>query len=223
MENLHQKVKAIRLLKGLTQEQVGQQLGTTKANYNRMEKGYVKIGSPKLAKLAEVFGMTPAAITAFESAETQAVSRAEQAVLHVQQELVRAEQTVRHLQQELERVKQDVALARAEKEVIKASTQRYVEQTEALLTESDTFFRYFYQLLLVIPPTEDKEEALAILNTAWVRLVSYSGRLTPEAEQEYLEHRAESPLSSAKQSTLETVALAMRFHYQKRAKVPQED
>lgn len=223
MENLHQKMKAIRLLQGLTQEQVGQHLGTTKANYNRMEKGYVKISSPKLAKLAEVFSMTPAAITAFESEETQAVSRAAETVLQLRQELVQAKQTVLDLQQELERTKQDVALARTEKELLRASTQRYVEQTETLLTESDTFFRYFYQLLIANPPAEGEEAALANLNKSWGRLVSYHGGASPEAEQAYLTHRAESPLASAKLASLDTVAIAMRFLYQARAKVPQED
>lgn len=224
MENLHQKVKAIRLLKGLTQEQVGQQLGTTKANYNRMEKGYVAISSPKLVKLAELFGMTPAAITAFQSEETQAVSRAEQSVLHLEKKVLRAEQTVLHLQQQLERAEQNVALARAEKEAMRASQQHYIEQAEPLLTESQTFFRYFYELLVTVFPT-DGENAVSLteLNKAWRKLVSFSGRITPEAEQAYAKHRAESPLAAAKQGDLDGAAQAMRFLYQNRPKVPQGD
>lgn len=224
MENLNQKLKAIRLLQGLTQEQVGQQLGTTKANYNRMEKGYVEISSARLVKLAELFGMTPAAITAFQSAETQAVSRAEQAVLRLEQELLQAKQTVMDLQQALARSEQDVALARAEKEAMRAFQQRYIEQTEDLLTESHTFFRYFYQLLRKVSPTNgEKDVSLTELKEAWGKLVRFGGGTPREAEQAYLDHRAESPLVAAKQAELWQAVLSMRMLYQRRAKVLQED
>jgi transcriptional regulator with XRE-family HTH domain len=224
MENLHQKVKAIRLLKGLTQEQVGQQLGTTKANYNRMEKGYVEISALRLAQLAELFGMTPAAITAFESAEKQAVSRAEQTVLRLEKELLEVKQTVQDLRKRLDREEENLELERRGKQALRTSMQRYVEQNEDLLTESETFFRYFFQLLVTLFPT-DGENAVSLtdINKAWGKLVGYRGGISPEAEQAYLDHRAESPLTSAKLGELDMAAQAMRYLYQTRPKAPLGD
>ena len=58
MSILHEKLRAIRTQKGLTQEQVSHALGTTKGNYNRIEKGRVGVSSTKLKQLAELFNMT---------------------------------------------------------------------------------------------------------------------------------------------------------------------
>jgi transcriptional regulator with XRE-family HTH domain len=58
MSILHEKVRAIRIQKGLTQEQVSHALKTTKGNYNRIEKGKVGVSSTKLKQLAELFNMT---------------------------------------------------------------------------------------------------------------------------------------------------------------------
>lgn len=59
MATLNEKIRAIRLAKGMTQEQVGKALGTTKGNYNRIEKGNVGVSATKLEQLAALFKMSP--------------------------------------------------------------------------------------------------------------------------------------------------------------------
>lgn len=171
MKNLNEKVRAIRLLKGITQEKAGQYLGTTKANFNRIEKGHVDVSPAKLAKLAELFEMTPEQIENFQSEKDQAVAEVEQ------------------LKQEITRLR------------------NYIDQTEALLTESQTFFRYCFQLLLNVFPSDGKKQvSLPQLNKEWAKLVSFSLK-------EYETHRHESPLAIAKQRDFDSAVMGMRQRF----------
>ncbi|MCB2380404.1 helix-turn-helix transcriptional regulator [Hymenobacter sp. BT635] len=177
MQHLHEKVRAIRLRKGITQEQAGSHLNTTKSNYNRMEKGHVEVSPSKLIKLAELFEMTPEAIASFQTEEAQSAARSE-------------------LEQLRERV---------------ARLEGYVAQTDQLLTESATFFRYFERLLNeVFYQGKDQPASLEDLNREWARLVSYSGENTEAAQRERAQHQMESPLMAAKLSQLEMVVQAMQ-------------
>lgn len=187
MEKLNEKVRAIRQLKGLTQEQVGQHLGTTKANYNRIEKGHVEVSPAKLVKLAELFKMKPEEVEGFRSDKDKAVDEAEQLKRHI------------------------------------AALQRYIDQTDDLLTESQTFFRYFYKLLQQLFPGDGGNAvSLAEINQAWAKMVSYSGANTPEAEAQYDAHRQESPLAIAKQRDLDAAVILMLqlFSFHAKGKIP---
>ncbi|UOQ55641.1 helix-turn-helix domain-containing protein [Hymenobacter cellulosivorans] len=183
MQTLNEKVRAIRLLKGITQEKAGQHLGTTKANYNRIEKGHVDVSPAKLTKLAELFEMSREEIQNFQSEKDQAVAEVDQ------------------LKQEADQLKQEIARLKG-----------YISQADDLLTESQTFFSYFFQLLLHVFP-QDGENAVSLsqLNQEWSKLVSYS-------LQEYEAHRHESPLGIAKQRDLDSAVMGMRqqfFHHNK--------
>ncbi|UPL50186.1 helix-turn-helix domain-containing protein [Hymenobacter sublimis] len=177
MQKLNEKVRAIRLLKGITQEKAGQYLGTTKANFNRIEKGHVDVSPAKLARLAELFEMNPAEIENFQSEKDQAVA-------------------------EVEQLKKEIAYLKS-----------YISQTGDLLTESETFFRYFFKLLLqVFPGDGENPVSLSQLNQEWSKLVSFS-------LHEYEAHRHESPLGIAKQRDLDSTVMGMHQqfdHYNKR-------
>ncbi|TGE25211.1 XRE family transcriptional regulator [Hymenobacter aquaticus] len=176
MQTINEKLRAIRLLKGITQEKAGQYLGTTKANYNRIEKGHVDVSPAKLDKLAELFGMTRAQVENFQSETEKAKAEAE------------------HLRNEI------------------AQLKRYISQTDDLLTESQTFFRYLFELLKQnFPGGGEKLISLSQLNQEWARLVSFS-------IQEYEAHRHESPLGIAKQRDLDSAVMGMRqqfLHHEK--------
>ncbi|UOQ76526.1 helix-turn-helix domain-containing protein [Hymenobacter sp. 5516J-16] len=176
MQNLNEKVRAIRLLKGITQEKAGQFLGTTKANFNRIEKGHVDVSDAKLAKLAELFEMSPTEIKNFQSEKDQAVA-------------------------EVDQLKREIAQLKS-----------YIGQADDLLTESQTFFHYFFKLLLQVFPDNVKSSvSLSQLNQEWAKLVSYS-------LQEYEAHRHESPLGIAKQRDFDSAVMGMRqqfFHHEK--------
>lgn len=69
MKDIHNKIKSIRLTQKLTQEDVAQKLGMSKANYSRIEKGDVALTPEKLEILQDVFGMTSEEILAHETAQ----------------------------------------------------------------------------------------------------------------------------------------------------------
>ncbi|WP_299818117.1 helix-turn-helix transcriptional regulator [uncultured Pontibacter sp.] len=69
MTEIHNKIKSIRLSKKLTQEDVAQKLGMSKANYSRIEKGDVALTPEKLEILQEVFGMSSEEIRNHETAQ----------------------------------------------------------------------------------------------------------------------------------------------------------
>jgi len=194
MKKLNENVRAIRQLKGLTQEQAGQWLGTTKANFNRIEKGHVDVSPSKLAKLAELFQMSQEEIENFRSEKDQAVAEKDQVVAKI-------EQLKRHI----------------------AALERYINQTEDLLIESETFFRYFNRVLLqVFPGDGENAVSLTQLNQAWAKLVSYSGANTTDAEAQYEAHRRESPLAVAKQRDLDAAVMIMQqlFSFHAKGKIP---
>ncbi|OUJ69926.1 helix-turn-helix domain-containing protein [Hymenobacter crusticola] len=191
MEKLNERVRAIRLAKSLTQEQVGVHLSTTKANYNRIEKGHVKIDAVKLAKLADLFEMTPEAIETYRGEDQRTAERIE----------------IEYLRQ------------------LVATQQRYIQQSELLLTESYTFFNYCYELLVALFPTDGENTvSLTEINRVWSKLVSYSLADTDASQQAYAEHRIESPLRAAKLGYFDSVVMAMRslLYFHQQGQAPQE-
>ncbi|WP_439880744.1 helix-turn-helix domain-containing protein [Pontibacter sp. MBLB2868] len=69
MKDINSKIKSIRLLKKLKQEDVAQALGMSKANYSRIEKGDVNLSPEKLEALQSVFDMSSEEIFNHETAE----------------------------------------------------------------------------------------------------------------------------------------------------------
>jgi transcriptional regulator with XRE-family HTH domain len=55
--SVNEKIRLVREAKGLTQEQVAEQLQMSKNGYGDMERGDSDIKLSKLEKLAEIFGM----------------------------------------------------------------------------------------------------------------------------------------------------------------------
>lgn len=61
--NSGEKIKALRLARGLTLEEVGQHVGVGKSTVRKWETGAIaNMRRDKIAKLAEVLGTTPADI-----------------------------------------------------------------------------------------------------------------------------------------------------------------
>lgn len=62
-----------RIKKGMTMEQLANQLGVGRSAINKWEKGYVQnIKRSTIKKLAEIFGVTPAYLMGYETFETAA-------------------------------------------------------------------------------------------------------------------------------------------------------
>ncbi len=58
MNDLHDKIKQIRVIKGLKQADMAEKIGIAPVNYNRLENGLTDISMSRLNQLAEIFGMT---------------------------------------------------------------------------------------------------------------------------------------------------------------------
>lgn len=58
MNEIYDKIKAIRLAKGLTQIEVAEKTGMTQGNYGRLEKGLIQVTIERLEQLAQVFEMS---------------------------------------------------------------------------------------------------------------------------------------------------------------------
>ncbi|WP_162428184.1 helix-turn-helix domain-containing protein [Pontibacter pudoricolor] len=69
MQNIHSKIKSIRLAKNLKQEDIAIKLGMSKANYSRIEKGDITLSPEKLEILQSVFNMTSEEILNHETAQ----------------------------------------------------------------------------------------------------------------------------------------------------------
>ncbi|WP_273210543.1 helix-turn-helix domain-containing protein [Runella zeae] len=66
MNEVYDKIKAIRLAKGLTQIEVAEKTGMTQGNYGRLEKGLIQVTIERLEQLADVFGMSVGNILNYE-------------------------------------------------------------------------------------------------------------------------------------------------------------
>lgn len=64
--NIGHRIKQLRELKNLTQEELGKIIGVNKATINRYETGIIDIKRTTAIKLANVFGVTPAYIVGWE-------------------------------------------------------------------------------------------------------------------------------------------------------------
>lgn len=64
---MHERLKALRESKGLTQEQVGEVLGVKKATINKYEQGEIQnIKRSNIKKLADLFGVSPTYLMCLE-------------------------------------------------------------------------------------------------------------------------------------------------------------
>jgi transcriptional regulator with XRE-family HTH domain len=54
---LPEKVRMVRIIKGLKQDTVARSRGIQQSTYNRMEKGTLRISEEKLAEIAEAIGV----------------------------------------------------------------------------------------------------------------------------------------------------------------------
>lgn len=59
------KIRGIRLLKELTQDNMADMLNITRTSYGDMERGTTKISDERLEQIAKVLGVTPADILSF--------------------------------------------------------------------------------------------------------------------------------------------------------------
>ncbi|MFN4146400.1 MAG: helix-turn-helix domain-containing protein [Runella sp.] len=66
MNDIYEKIKAIRLAKKLTQAEVANNVGMTQGNYGRLEKGLIQVTIERLEQLADVFEMSVGNIINYE-------------------------------------------------------------------------------------------------------------------------------------------------------------
>ena len=67
MKNINEKIRKVRELKGLTQQDMADRLHMSQNNYSKMELGYVNIPTARLKEIAEILEMSPQKIIAFDA------------------------------------------------------------------------------------------------------------------------------------------------------------
>jgi transcriptional regulator with XRE-family HTH domain len=67
LQTMHigQKIKKLRELKNLTQSHLADELGVTQSTYSKMEQGEIEVPYSRLEKIAELLGMKPEDVIAF--------------------------------------------------------------------------------------------------------------------------------------------------------------
>lgn len=71
MSNLYSKIKAIRIEKKLTQQDVAKLIGTNQSNYTRIESGLTALTIERIEQLAQVFEMTVSEMLHYEGGEIE--------------------------------------------------------------------------------------------------------------------------------------------------------
>ncbi len=67
MKNINEKIRKVRELKGLTQQDMADRLHMSQNNYSKMELGHVNIPTARLKEIAEILEMSPQKIIAFDA------------------------------------------------------------------------------------------------------------------------------------------------------------
>ena len=184
MSILHEKVRAIRIQKGLTQEQVSQALRTTKGNYNRIEKGKVGVSSTKLKQLAELFSMTVDDIHNFLLPESPDLP------------LIELENLRREAVMLRDKVKDYESLS-----LLRRETQTFFDIFQELLRA-------------LFPEEQNTSITWEDLEREWQQLTSYKAWRGKEADQEELVRQFKSPMGIALQSDFYLVVSRLRAsHY----------
>ncbi len=59
MDTFHEKIKSLRLSRGLSQEEIADLMGIQRSTYGNFERGSTNLFSPNLLKFAKAIGVTP--------------------------------------------------------------------------------------------------------------------------------------------------------------------
>ncbi len=67
MKSVYLNIKAIRIAKGLTQQELGKKIGLAQGNYTRLERGITQMTFERLEEIAAVFEMSPNAVIEYDT------------------------------------------------------------------------------------------------------------------------------------------------------------
>lgn len=77
MTEIGKRIKHLRQLKDLTQEELGNRLGVSKATVNKYESGVVSnFSRPRIEQLAEILETSPSYLLGWDESDTEANARA---------------------------------------------------------------------------------------------------------------------------------------------------
>ncbi|MBB6005131.1 helix-turn-helix domain-containing protein [Arcicella rosea] len=69
MNTIYSKIKAIRIEKKLSQQDLGKMIGTNQSNYNRIESGLTQLTIERMEQIAKAFDMTVTELMNYEGGE----------------------------------------------------------------------------------------------------------------------------------------------------------
>ncbi len=103
MNEIYNKIKAIRVSKGLTQNEVAEKIGMAQSNYGQLEKGLIQVTIERLEQLSDIFDMFVGNILNYEGNVT--IEKAD--VDFLRDEVIRLQKLVTKYKKENEELREE--------------------------------------------------------------------------------------------------------------------
>ena len=150
MKDLYNKIKAIRLEKNLTQEEVAESLSMTQGNYTRLERGQTQLTIERLQQIADFFGMSVSAIFDFSIGDKLDIKEDYQFILD---QNLKLEKKITELKKEIddlhEETGDDFLRYREEIDQLKAKIKSMTENNKAAIERFEKELKQKEELMKV--------------------------------------------------------------------------
>lgn len=165
MNKVYANIKAIRLEKGLTQEDVAEKLGLAPSNYGRVERGLTEITIDRLEKLGEVFEMSVNAILKYDQENPidykddieyyfKLSQKLQTKVDKLKQELESVQEegldTWSNKNEEIEKLKENIKALKIDNKRLEAEYQLRLSHKEEMLSSKDEQIKILSQSLNIL-------------------------------------------------------------------------
>lgn len=156
MKDLYSKIKAIRLEKNLTQEEVAEGLGMTQGNYTRLERGQTQLTIERLQQIADFFSMSVSAIIDYNIGDKLDIKEDYQFILN---QNIKLEKKIAELKKEIDDLNEesgdDFSKYRDEIDQLKAKIKSVTENNKVTIERFEKELKQKDELM------KAKDDALA--------------------------------------------------------------
>jgi len=114
-KKIGEKIRQIRILRRLSQENVAEEIGMSFGNFGKIERGEIEVNSSKLIEIAKVLKVTPADFFE-EKLKPQVKENSPEYGYVSREELAAVSQVLQNLLKEFERLREELS---AKKKVVK--------------------------------------------------------------------------------------------------------
>jgi transcriptional regulator with XRE-family HTH domain len=102
MTKIYDNIRAVRVLKNLSQEYVAETLGVSQSAYGKLERGETRVTWEKLERISEVLGTTPFLISSFRDANAYQTNTDPQLAAEASEVYIRQNRDINQLKDKIE-------------------------------------------------------------------------------------------------------------------------